>query len=224
MRILIVEDNSRFGQLLADHLTAVGFTVDLTRTAHDFRELAKRGQHDLMLVDLALPDGDGVELVREIRRNGSSVPVLVLTARASVADRINGLDAGADDYLVKPFNVKELDARVRALLRRPASIAPQFLRAGALRLDAATGAVYCNGQRLNLRPSEQRLLGLLIRRSGHVVTRDVIESAIHSMESESTPNAMEKLVSRLRKSLSDQATGIELKTVKGLGYILEEVS
>ncbi|MEW5964934.1 MAG: response regulator transcription factor [Pseudomonadota bacterium] len=224
MRLLIVEDNARFGQLLADHLKATGFTVDLARTARDFRELADRGRHDLLLIDLALPDGDGVDLVREIRRKGSSVPVLVLTARASVGDRIAGLDAGADDYLVKPFNVSELDARVRALLRRPANIAPQFLRAGALRLDAATGAVYCNGQRLNLRPSEQRLLGLLIRRSGRVVTREVIESAIHSVESESTPNALEKLVSRLRKTLSDQATGIELKTVKGLGYVLEEVS
>jgi len=223
MRILLAEDNQRFGQLLVEHLSDAGYTVDLTMTASGFRHLATIYVYALYLVDLGLPDGDGLGLIEELRQAKCAAPILILTARSTVQDRVSGLDCGADDYLVKPFNHAELLARVRALSRRPANLVANSMRVGHLTLDFITGEVCCDGRRIDLRPSEQRLLALLIKRSGRLVPRTTIEDSLQSLGNEKTANALDKLISRLRRSLRDEQAGIELKTVKGLGYVLEEV-
>jgi two-component system OmpR family response regulator len=222
MRILAVEDNARLLALIAGHLGDAGYTVDTARTAMEFREISSALEHALYLIDLGLPDNDGISLLQEICKRRSNTLILVATARSQIVDRVSALNAGADDYLVKPFHVAELLARVRALMRRWHVPPQQQLRAGRLVLECGTNEVFCRGQRLELRPSENRLLSLLIRRSGHLVAKEVIQSALAKLGTENSPNALEKLVSRLRRSLEERPAGIQLRTVKGLGYVLEE--
>jgi two-component system OmpR family response regulator len=222
MRILAVEDNARLLALIAGHLGDAGYTVDKARTAMEFREISSALEHALYLIDLGLPDNDGIGLLQEICKRRSNTLILVATARSQIADRVSALNAGADDYLVKPFHVAELLARVRALVRRWHKPPQQQLRAGRLVLDCGTNEVFCRGQRLDLRPSENRLLSLLIRRSGHLVAKEAIQSALAKFGTENSPNALEKLVSRLRQALEERPAGIQLRTIKGLGYMLEE--
>jgi two-component system, OmpR family, response regulator len=222
MRVLAVEDNLRFVNVLRERLNKEGFIVDVASTAQDFRELSKVQQHAMYLIDIGLPDGDGLTLVRELRTARRSTPVLILSARSHIEDRVAGLNAGADDYLGKPFHFSELLARMRALLRRPVEMEPTCLKTGMLVLNCATNEVFCDGRRIDLRPSELRLLVLFIRRSGRVVSKESIENTLQSGRGEVSLNAVDKLVSRLRKALEVQASGLELKTVRGMGYVLEE--
>jgi DNA-binding response OmpR family regulator len=222
MRILAVEDNARFLYLIADHLGDAGYTVDTARTAAEFREISSVVEHALYLIDLGLPDTDGFSLLQEICKRRSNTLILVATGRSQIMDRVSALNAGADDYLVKPFHVAELLARVGALVRRWHVPPQKQLRAGRLVLNCGTNEVFCRGQRIELRPSEQRLLSLLMRRSGHLVAKEAIQSALEKLGKENSPNALEKLVSRLRRSLAESPAGIQLRTVKGLGYVLEE--
>jgi DNA-binding response OmpR family regulator len=221
MRILLVEDSARLRDLLADCLSSAGYITDAVSTAADFQELACRVRHSLYVIDLGLPDRDGIELIKDVRSQASSVPILVITGRVSIHERVRGLDSGADDYLVKPFNHAEFLARVRALLRRPAIIAIRELRAGHVKLNADTGEAFCREHRIPLRPSEARLLRLLAQRQGQIVHRRSIESTIFQLENLSSENALDQLVSRLRKVLSGYSAGIAIRTVKGAGYILE---
>ncbi len=224
MRILLVEDNRRFGALLTEHLTDHGHVVDCAATAADFRELALTFAHDLYIVDLGLPDGDGIDLIAELRRAGCTKPILIITARGGVEDRVRGLDRGADDYLVKPFNYRELLARIRALSRRPAAVEPDRVEAGDIVFDRTSGEFFSGGRRIDLRPSERRLLALMICRSGRLVSRATIEGALQCVGGERSPNAIDKLVSRLRRTLREAGAGIAVKTVKGAGYVLDEAS
>jgi two-component system OmpR family response regulator len=221
MRILVVEDNCRLLDLIAAHLNDAGFTVDTAQTAQEFREIFASFKHALCVIDLGLPDSDGICLIQEVRKSQNNTHILVATARAHIRDRISVLNGGADDYLVKPFHVDELLARVKALLRRSHPLEPPRRRVGSLVLDCETSEVSCRGRRLELRRSEQRLLSLLIRRSGHLVAKESIQCALEGIGTENSANALEKLISRLRRSLADCPAGIQLRTVKGLGYILE---
>jgi two-component system response regulator QseB len=222
MRILAVEDNPRLLKLISERLGEAGFTVDAVGTAAEFRDVSVAFQHVLYLIDLGLPDGDGIKLIKDARRARSNTMILVETGRAQIGDRVLALNVGADDYLVKPYHVTELLARVRALVRRAHEPAPERLHIGGLVLDCTTNEISCHGERFDLTPSERRLLCLLIRRSGRLVTKQTIESTLQKIGSETTPNALEKLVSRLRQALAGSPAGITVKTVKGLGYVLEE--
>jgi DNA-binding response OmpR family regulator len=220
--MLVLEDDPRFGPLVCGHLDAAGYATDLASTVAEFREVAALGTHALYLIDLCLPDGDGADLVAQLRAENCMMPVLVVTARSAVRDRVAGLDRGADDYLVKPFNVAELLARVRAMLRRAPSLRSPRLQAGRVVLDCSTGEISCTGRPVPLSPFERRLLQLLIHRVGRVVPKETIQNIVQGAHGESSPNAIEQLVSRLRKSLANSAMGIQLRTVRGLGYVLEE--
>ena len=223
MRIVLLEDNKRSGFLLSEHLNRAGYTVDLVETIQQFRDIAQVTDHELYMIDLGLPDGDGLDLIRELRASGKkSTPILVTTARSSIPDRVNGLDCGADDYLSKPFHVDEVLARIRALLRRPSALQPKEKQVGQLILNSATGEIFFNGALVEMRQSERRLLALLIRRSGRLVPRNLIQDSLHGLGEPTAPNAIEKLVSRLRKGLDREAMGVELKTIRGAGYVLEE--
>ncbi len=220
MRLLLVEDNARLAALVRDGLDKQGFAVDW----YDSVEGAEHAQtvvlYDLLLVDLGLPDGDGLDLIRTMRRRRNSTPILVLTARGGLDDRVAGLDAGADDYLVKPFQIPELAARCRALLRRPGNALGTVLTAGNIALATAERAIHVAGQALEATPREIALLEQLLRRTGHVVAKSALENALYSMEAEVTPNALEATVSRLRKRLTTASADVQIKTVHGVGYAL----
>ncbi len=222
MRLLLLEDDPRFGDLLSHHLAAAGHPSDLTRSIAEFEEVAAHAVHSLYLIDLGLPDGDGLDLVARLRAKRTMVPILITTARSGVRDRVAGLDIGADDYLIKPFNVTELLARVRALLRRSPDLRSQHLQAGRLILESDTGEILLDGAPIGLAPGERRLLALLIRRMGRVVAKEYIEDVVHGVHGATSPNAIEQLVSRLRRSLCDGTLGIQLRTIRGAGYVLEE--
>lgn len=218
MRLLLVEDNVRLAELIVQGLVNEGFVVDWRDTLEDGREAREAGAYDLVLLDLNLPDGDGLDLVRTLRRQGDVAPILVLTARGGLGDRIAGLDVGADDYLVKPFDIAELAARCRALLRRPGSSLGVVLQAGNLELDTATRTVTVAGVRVETPPRELALLELLLRRSGQVVPKGSLEDSLYSMDADVTPNALETAVSRLRKRLASSGADITLRTAHGVGY------
>jgi len=220
MRLLLVEDNARLAALVSDGLEQQGFAIDRYESIDGAEHAQTIAQYDLLLVDLGLPDGDGLDLIRAMRRRGNSTPILVLTARGGLDDRVAGLDAGADDYLVKPFQIPELAARCRALLRRPGNALDSVLTAGNIVLVTAERTIRVNGQAIEATPREVALLELLLRRSGHVVAKPALENALYSMEAEVTPNALEAIVSRLRKRLAAAASNVQIKTVHGVGYAL----
>ncbi|MGE4302525.1 MAG: response regulator [Novosphingobium sp.] len=220
MRLLLVEDNARLAALVSDGLEQQGFAVDWYESIDGAEHAQTIAQYDLLLIDLGLPDGDGLDLIRAMRRRRNSTPILVLTARGGLDDRVAGLDAGADDYLVKPFQIPELAARCRALLRRPGNALASVLTAGNIVLVTAERTIRVNGQAIEATPREVALLELLLRRSGHVVAKPALENALYSMEAEVTPNALEAIVSRLRKRLAAATANAQIKTVHGVGYAL----
>jgi DNA-binding response OmpR family regulator len=222
MRLLLLEDSARLRELLGETLRDAGYSLDVVATAKEFLKSIDGVNYDLLIIDLGLPDGDGLDIIKALRSGGTAVPILVVTARSSVHDRIAGLDLGADDYLVKPFNHSELLARVRALLRRPVTLAGPEFHIGQLSFREATGEVICGSAPLRLRPSEIRLFSLLLRNASTVVTKAAIEQTLSEFGKEITPNAVEVLVSRLRKALNEANTGVSLVTVRGSGYLLKE--
>lgn len=222
-RVLVLEDNSRLGGLICEHLRGSGFVVDLATTILEFRELSARPIHSVYIVDLQLPDGNALGLIRKIRASPRPVPILIMSARGRVEDRILGLNAGADDYLSKPFHSDELLARVRALLRRPFPVEAARLTAGELELELESGEIYLKGRRLDMRPSERSLMALLIRRRGRLVTTELIEDLLYELEAPCSRNAVEKRISRVRQMLTPDAH-VVLKTIRGNGYVLEETT
>ncbi len=220
MRLLLVEDNARLADLVREGLDHQGFAVDWCETVDGADDLLKINDYDLMLLDLGLPDGDGLDLVRVLRRQKNMMPILILTARGGLDDRVLGLDAGADDYLVKPFQIPELAARCRALLRRPGASLGTELTSGNVVLNAAERQVTVADYAIELTPREVDLLECLMRRAGHVVSKPALESALYSMDTEVTPNALEACISRLRKRLTVAGADVQIRTVHGVGYAL----
>lgn len=222
VRLLLVEDSARLQHLLGESLRDANYPVDIVGSAGEFWAAARSVNFDIFIIDLGLPDGDGLQLIRELRACDCKTPVLVITARAAVDDRIAALDGGADDYLIKPFNHAELLARVRALLRRPRELRQSTMQIGGLTFNEATSEVRVDGRSLDLRPSERRLLSLLMRRAGNIVPKATIEEALSDFGREMSVNAIEALISRLRRALDDQPTGVVIETIRGIGYALKE--
>lgn len=222
MRLLLVEDSERLGALLCDGLGRDGFAVDWCQDLEGATAAVARVTYDLILLDLGLPDGDGLDWVRRLRRTADRTPILVLTARGGLEDRVTGLDAGADDYLVKPFEISELAARCRAILRRPGQRISPVLTLGDLSFDVAARQAACGDQPIALSRREGDLLEMLMRRAGSVVTRAVLEESLYAFNEPVTPNAVEVAVSRLRRRLDEAGCAGRLHTVRGLGYLMKE--
>lgn len=220
MRLLLIEDNERLQELLGRALTGDGFAVDAARNLREAQEFVAAARYDLIVLDLGLPDGDGLTLIKALRGRAVPVPILVMTARDGLDDRIAGLDLGADDYLVKPFATAELAARCRALLRRPGGVLGSVLTTGNLSLDCNAREVRIGAQLLTLSPREISLLELLMRKSGQVVPREVLENGLYALGQEVSPNALEAVVSRLRRKLSTGGATATLHTAHGVGYAL----
>lgn len=224
MRLLLVEDTARLGALLSEGLARDGFAVDWRRDIESAAEAAASATYDLILLDLGLPDGDGLDWVRTLRRAADLTPILVLTARGGLEDRVTGLDAGADDYLVKPFDASELSARCRAILRRPGQRMTPVLTLGELAFDVASRQAACRDAPIELSRREGDLLEILMRRAGSVVTRGSLEESLYAFNEPVTPNAVEVAVSRLRRKLDDAGCPGMLHTVRGLGYLMRDAA
>ncbi len=222
MRLLLVEDSARLRGLLREAIETAGWRLDACGDAESGEAAARAVSYDLALVDLGLPDRDGIDLIRRLRSFGFRAPILILTARTDVDDRVTGLDAGADDYLVKPFNNAELLARCRALARRAPDVRPAVISVGRLTLDPATQVLAASGAPVTLAPRERMLAELLMRRAGRVVRKAALEEALSTFGSEVSTNAVELAVSRFRKALDGHDTGVVLDTVRGVGYLLRE--
>jgi DNA-binding response OmpR family regulator len=221
MRLLLIEDNERLGQLIRDGLTKDGLTVDWQQTLEDGEATLEAAAFDLVLLDLGLPDGDGLDLIRRLRRTSDTIPILVLTARGGLTDRVTGLDAGADDYLVKPFDITELSARCRALLRRPVQGLTPVLSVGKLTFDTSSRQAAHDGALIELSRREAGLLEVLMRRAGTVLTKQALEEAVYDFNEPVTPNAVEVAISRLRRRLEDAGVKDLLHNVRGIGYMLK---
>jgi DNA-binding response OmpR family regulator len=224
MRLLLVEDNPQLAQLVQDGLTRQGFVIDRCGSLKEAMTARGAASYDLILLDLGLPDGDGMSLVRELRKGSDPTPILILTARGGLNDRLIGLDGGADDYLVKPFEIAELAARCRALLRRPGASLGVVLQLGNVALDTTTRTVTVNQQRIDVPPREVALLEQLLRRAEQVVRRNQLEESLYSFGEEVTPNALESAVSRLRKRLTAADANVLVRTAHGIGYALFQQS
>lgn len=220
MRILIVEDNRKLAGLLAEALTRRGFSCDVAHSLADAELAMSLGTFDALVLDQGLPDGDGRAWLADHARTGLPMPVLILSARSSLNDRVAGLDSGADDYVVKPVDVEELSARLRALLRRPNARESVVLTSGRLTFDPAQRLAAVDGNPLELSRREASLLELLLRRVGRVVGREALDQALYSFDDAVSPNALEAVVSRLRRKLETAGEHDRLHTVRGVGYLL----
>ena len=221
MKILIVEDEQKTGDYLKQGLAEASFVVDLARDGLDGMHLAQTGDYDLVVLDVMLPGLDGWGVLRAIRAAGKNMPVLFLTARDQVEERVKGLELGADDYLVKPFAFSELLARVRSLLRRGKTTEPGVLKAADLELDLLRRRVTRAGRRIELTAKEFALMELLLRRRGEVLPRSLIASQIWDMNFDSDTNVIEVAVRRLRAKVDDDFEPKLIVTVRGMGYVLE---
>lgn len=222
MKILIVEDEPKAGDFLRQGLREAGFTVELVHNGVDGLHLALGGDHDLLILDVMLPGLDGWSILRRLRAQGRTVPVLFLTARDAVEDRVQGLELGADDYLVKPFSFAELLARVRTILRRGRStLEATSIRVADLELDLLRRRVTRAGRRIDLTAKEFGLLELLMRRHGEVLPRSLIASQVWDVNFDSDTNVIEVAMRRLRAKVDDGFETRLIQTVRGMGYVLE---
>lgn len=222
MKLLIVEDETKIADYLRQGLTEAGFAVDLARNGLDGHHQAMSAPYDLIILDVMLPDVDGWRILQSLREAGKNVPVLFLTARDSVADRVKGLELGADDYLVKPFAFSELLARVRTLLRRSSSpINADRIQVANLALDLPRRRATRSGQRINLTGKEFALLELLVRHQGEVLPRSLIASQVWDMNFDSDTNVIDVAIRRLRAKMDDDFEPKLIHTVRGMGYKLD---
>ena len=223
MKLLIVEDQPKTGQYLRQGLSEAGFITELAADGITGQHLALTGDYALLILDVMLPGRDGWQILQAVRNAGLDMPVLFLTARDAVEDRVHGLELGADDYLVKPFAFSELLARVRSLLRRGSSTTQETsLQLADLRLDLIRRRVERNGQRIDLTAKEFSLLELLLRRQGEVLPKSLIASQVWDMNFDSDTNVIEVAIRRLRLKIDDSHDQKLIHTVRGMGYVLEE--
>ena len=221
MKILIVEDEQKTGDYLKQGLSEAGFMVDFIRDGLDGLHLALTDVYDLLILDVMLPGLDGWQVLQRVRLEGKQMPVLFLTARDQIKDRVKGLELGADDYLVKPFAFSELLARVRTLLRRGKNKEPELLQAANLELDLVRRRVTRAGKRIELTAKEFALLELLLRRQGEVLPRSLIASQVWDMNFDSDTNVIEVAIRRLRAKIDDDYEPKLIQTLRGMGYVLE---
>jgi len=217
MKILIVEDDELIQQGLAKALANESYACDCAATAAQAKSLVQVGQYSLIILDLGLPDQDGASLLCQWRRSGVDVPVLILTARDAIEDRVGGLDAGADDYLVKPFALVELQARVRALIRRFQGHSDNLLQVENIILNLSTQQVTFEGQQIELTPKEFALLSRLMMRAGQTVNREILQQDLYSWQDDLSSNTLEVHIHNLRRKLGKE----RIKTVRSVGYRLE---
>lgn len=220
MRLLLIEDNRRLANMVVQGLVREGFFVDHRDTLSAAEEALDATEYDLVVLDIGMPDGDGLVFLKDRRRRKLQAPVLMLTARGGLDDRVSGLDAGADDYLVKPFEIAELAARCRALLRRPGASRGTVIEVGDLELDTAARLARVGHRVIELPPREYALLEMLARRRDTVVTRARLEQSLYSLDQDVSPNALDAVASRLRRRLATAGVGARLRTVHGVGYAL----
>ncbi|MES9845030.1 MAG: response regulator [Candidatus Sedimenticola sp. PURPLELP] len=219
MRILVVEDNSDLANSIATSIRQMEHAVDVIGDGLHAESMLHTEPYDLVVLDLNLPGKDGLEILKSLRGRGSDLPVLILTARAETESRVQGLDLGADDYLTKPFHLAELDARIRALLRRKQASASPVLKLGPLEFDTVSREARLNGEELPLTRRERGVLEVLISARKKVISKDKIAEHLFSFDDEVNVTAIELYIHRLRKKLD--APGIGIRTVRGLGYVLE---
>ena len=220
MRLLIIEDEARIAEILRSALSRSGFAVDAVGLCGDARAALAVNPYDAVILDLGLPDGDGLTLLKEMRARGNAVPVLVLTARDAVEHRVAGLDTGADDYLIKPFAMSEVIARIKALLRRPEGALGALLKSGNIAFDTIGRDLRVGEAVLVLPRRESAILEHLMRRAGRVVPKAVLEEKLYGIDDELGSNAIPVHVHHLRRKLMDRGATVEIHTVRGVGYLL----
>ncbi len=220
MRILLVEDNARLSALIGDALKTNGFALDTAALAADAQTALASTTYDAIVLDLGLPDADGMSVLTAARRRGLSAPVLILTARDGAQDTVDGLNSGADDYMHKPFAMDELIARLRALLRRPSQMLESVICEGNMALDCAQRSLRVDGERIDLSRREFAALELLLRRNGQVVAKTDMEESLYGQGEEVASNAVEVLIHRVRKKLAAASASAEIHTLRGIGYLL----
>ncbi|HEY4276187.1 MAG TPA: response regulator [Rhizomicrobium sp.] len=218
MRLLIVEDDAALARAMSRAFREQGLAVDHVVFGQDALDLAKREPYSAIILDLGLPDRDGLDVLRAMRQQHIATPVIILTARDGTNDRVNGLDQGADDYLAKPFALIELEARVRALIRRGSNTPDPVLAFGRLRHDRTSGATYIGDNLLELTRRERSVLETLLAKAGTVVPKERLSADVFGIDEAVAPNALEVYVARLRRKI--ECSEIEIHTVRGLGYML----
>jgi DNA-binding response OmpR family regulator len=221
MRILLVEDDPQIARIIRRGLSENSYAVDVVSTGEEALYRASVGSHDAIVLDVVIPPPNGFEVSRRLRREGVDVPILMLTARDAVADRVEGLDSGADDYLVKPFQFDELLARLRALLRRGGQVQASVIRAGSLELDTRSHRVHLEGKPIVLTTKEYALLEYLARNAGRIVGRAEIADHVWNEEFDPFSNLIEVYVNRLRRNMEKVSERKLIHTVRGAGYMLE---
>ena len=222
MRILLFEDHSQLADSITRGLAGLGFGIDAFPTASAGLNALKAIAYDAVILDLGLPDRDGLDVLSELRQRNSSAPILILTARDGIEDRVTGLDAGADDYVVKPFAMTELAARLRALLRRPGQALAEILSVGNLQLHTSSRHVTANGASIHFSVREVEALELLMRREGQVVAKNSLEDSLYGLTRNVSQNSIEVLISRLRRRLNSIGAGCSIHTFHGIGYLLRD--
>ena len=223
MRVLLVEDEPEMASALAAALRGHDMVVDRVATLDLAEEALTANTYNAILLDRQLPDGDGLTLIPKLRAKGLQTPVIVLTARGDLAERVAGLDSGADDYLGKPFAIAELLARLRAVLRRPSDLPIEILKLGRLAYDAAHRQASVAGVSLNLPRRELLVLETLLRRSGRTVARAALDEAVYGFDDEIQSNALDTHISRLRRKLSDADARVEIHAIRGIGYLINRL-
>lgn len=218
MRILLVEDTEEIGRAVASRFERIGYAVDWETDGRTASELIEVQSYDLVVLDVMLPNMDGFTVLKNLRGRGLRTPVLVLTARSAVDDRISALDLGADDYLTKPFDYRELEARARALLRRAAGMSDNTIKVGPLTIDRAGRTAAVAGQPLDLTRRELTVLEILASKPGRYVAKEELVEQLFGFDQDPSPNAVEQFVARLRRKLA--GTPVEIRTERGLGYQL----